>query len=111
MTEKAKQLISKYRYPLLALALGLVIMLIPVGDGTETASSKQEGEQRLENVLERCEGVGNAAALLSENGAVIVCDGADNAAVRLCVTKAVEAYTGFSSDRIQVIKTAPNMGG
>ena len=44
-------------------------------------------------------------------GAVIVCDGADDAAVRLSVIKAVEAFTGFSSDSIQVIKTAPNIGG
>ena len=50
-------------------------------------------------------------ALLSETGAVIVCDGADDAAVRLSIIKAVEAFTGFSSDSIQVIKTAPNIGG
>ena len=49
--------------------------------------------------------------LLSETGAVIVCDGADDAAVRLSIIKAVEAFTGFSSDSIQVIKTAPNIGG
>ena len=111
MTEKAKELISKYKYPILALVLGLAIMLFPAsGSGSKSVES-QGDEQRLETVLEQCEGVGNARALLSDNGAVIVCDGADDAAVRLSVIKAVEAFTGFSSDSIQVIKTAPNIGG
>lgn len=110
MTQKAKELISKYKYPMLALILGLAIMLFPSSSGAKEAES-QGDEQRLESVLEQCEGVGSARALLSENGAVVVCDGADNAAVRLCVVKAVEAFTGFSSDKIQVIKTAPNIGG
>ena len=71
--------------------------------------SSQTDEQRLAAVLQRCDGVGNVTALLSDTGAVIVCDGADDAAVRLSVIKAVEAFTGFSSDSIQVIKTAPNI--
>ena len=37
-------------------------------------------------------------------GALVVCQGADNAAVRLAVTEAVAALTGLSSDRISVIK-------
>ena len=49
--------------------------------------------------------------LLSENGAVIVCEGAENPEVRLSIIRAAEAFTGFSSDRIQVLKTALNMGG
>ena len=65
----------------------------------------------LQLCCQRCDGVGNVTALLSDTGAVIVCDGVDDAAVRLSVIKAVEAFTGFSSDSIQVIKTAPNIGG
>ena len=87
MGDRLKAQLNKFKYPLLALVLGLAA------------------------VLQRCDGVGNVTALLSETGAVIVCDGADDAAVRLSVIKAVEAFTGFSSDSIQVIKTAPNIGG
>ena len=68
-----------------------------------------------EKYMQRCiELAQNGLCNVSPNpmvGAVIVCDGADDAAVRLSVIKAVEAFTGFSSDSIQVIKTAPNIGG
>jgi len=37
-------------------------------------------------------------------GAVVVCQGAENAAVRLAVTQAVSALTGLGSDRIMVIQ-------
>lgn len=37
-------------------------------------------------------------------GAVVVCQGADKAAVRLAVTEAVASLTGLSSDRITVVK-------
>ena len=37
-------------------------------------------------------------------GAVIVCDGADDAEAKLAVVSAVEAYTGLTSDRITVMK-------
>lgn len=37
-------------------------------------------------------------------GAVVVCDGGDNAAARLAVVNAVKAYTDLSADRITVMK-------
>ena len=37
-------------------------------------------------------------------GAVIVCQGADNASVRLAVVEAVRSATGLTSDRISVLK-------
>lgn len=37
-------------------------------------------------------------------GAIIVCQGADNASVRLAVTQAVSAVTGMGTDRITVLK-------
>ena len=37
-------------------------------------------------------------------GAVIVCQGADNAAVRLAVVEAVRRATGLTTDRISVLK-------
>ncbi len=110
MTDKLKNGFNKFKYPLLALVLGIIIMLIPIG-GTKSCDTAQGDEQRLASVLRKCDGVGDVTVLLSDTGAVIVSDGADNAAVKLSVVKAVEAFTGFSSDSIQVIKTAPNIGG
>jgi len=40
-------------------------------------------------------------------GALIVCEGADNAAVRLELTQAVSALTGLSSEKISIIKGKP----
>ena len=37
-------------------------------------------------------------------GAVVVCQGAGNSAVRLAVTEAVSALTGLSSDKISIVK-------
>ena len=37
-------------------------------------------------------------------GAVIACEGADNAEVRLALTEAVCALTGLSSDRVSIVK-------
>ena len=37
-------------------------------------------------------------------GAVVVCQGADNASVRLAIVEAVRSATGLSSDRISVLK-------
>lgn len=111
MGDKLKAQLNKFKYTLLALVLGLIIMLLPIGESSSRSISSQTDEQRLATVLQRCDGVGNVTALLSDTGAVIVCDGADDAAVRLSIIKAVEAFTGFSSDSIQVIKTAPNIGG
>ena len=37
-------------------------------------------------------------------GAIVVCQGADSAAVRLAVVEAVSKVTGLSSDRISVLK-------
>ena len=59
---------------------------------------------RVEKALSAVEGVGEVGALYSDNGVVVVCEGAGSAAVRLRVTEAAAAYTGFGSDRITVLK-------
>ena len=40
-------------------------------------------------------------------GAVVLCDGADDAAVRLAVTQAVGTVCGIGSDKVTVLKMAP----
>lgn len=73
MGDRLKAQLNKFKYPLLALVLGLIIMLLPIGGSSSQSVSSQTDEQRLAAVLQRCDGVGNVTALLSETGAVIVC--------------------------------------
>ena len=98
--------LKKYKYPLIVLIVGLVLLLIPSGS---TKSSSDAGlsndEQRLAAILESSRGVGSANVLISEHGAVVVCDGAADPEVKLRVVKSVEAYTGLSCDEIQVLLT------
>lgn len=111
--------LAKNKYVLLVLLLGLVLILIPGGSGGgDAVSAAQSGSQALEatgvalhteseilaELLEQIEGVGKTSVLLSHEGAVIVCEGASSAQVRLDVTNAVSSYTGLGSDKITVMK-------
>ena len=114
LTEK----LAKNKYVLLVAALGLLLIFLPggsddnssvtaTGQGSELESSGipvDTESRRLAEFLSRIEGVGDCSVLLSANGAVVVCEGAEEARVKLCVTNAVSAYTGLSSDKISVIK-------
>ena len=105
-SKKVLDSLAKYKYPLIVLIVGLVLLLIPSGS---TKSSSDGGlnddEQRLATILESSRGVGNASVLISERGAVVVCDGAADPEVKLSVVKSVEAYTGLGCDEIQVLIT------
>lgn len=93
---------KKYRYPLIIFAVGLCL-LIPSGFGGEKDTALTENEL-LQRILCCADGVGEARVLISENGVVVVCEGAENAAVRYNIFGAVKAYTGFSTDRVTVLK-------
>ncbi len=106
---KIADVLGKYKYPLIILVVGLVLLALPSGSKSQgEAAIQKDDEQRLEMILESSMGVGQAKVLLSENGAVIVCDGAANPEVKLCVIKATEAFTGLGCDEIQVLKTKQN---
>ena len=62
------------------------------------------GNTDFAELLSSIEGVGEAKVLISESGVVVVCKGAANAAVRLNVTNAVRSYTGFSTEKITILK-------
>ena len=108
--------LTKNKYVLAVLCLGLLLLLLPrrSGGGTETAGTGDPlsasgipldtESQRIAGLLRQIRGVGEAEVLLSGSGAVVVCQGADQPAVRLDVTNAVAAYTGLGSDKISVIK-------
>ena len=100
---KAMDLLDKFKYPLLILVLGVMLMLLPTGSAK---SEEAEGNERIQQMLSSVEGVGEAQVIISDNGVVVVCRGAENAAVRLDIIRAISAYTGFGSDRITILKLA-----
>ena len=100
------EFLVKYKYPLIVLIVGLLLLTIPTGSTKSSTNGGENGdEQRLSAVLESSKGVGNAYVLISEHGAVVVCDGAADPEVKLRVVKCVEAYTGLVCDEIQVLLT------
>ena len=97
-----KELLNKlktYRFPLLILLLGVALMLLPPASARAPTEKENLGE-----ALSLTEGVGEAYVLISENGVVVVCDGADDAATRLRIITAVKVHTGFGTDHITVLK-------
>lgn len=162
MLEKFYEIIKKYRYALLVLAIGLVLMVIPAkSDQTESNESDAKQieqtepslEEKLETVLGQVTGAGQVQVVLtvakgeeivyqtnddtsntneSNNtnsdtvmvtdaqrnqnglirqvipaayqGAVIVCQGADNPSVRLAIVDAVSKLTGLGANCISVLK-------
>lgn len=112
---RLKAMAEKNKYVLPVLALGLLLIFLPSGEGEQERSGQgsklessgipmdTEGE-RMGEFLSAIEGVGVCRVLLSSEGAVVACSGAEDAAVRLCVINAVSSYTGLGSDKISVIK-------
>ena len=154
----------KYRYVLLVVLVGAVLLLLPTGggasaqpDGTAAGAAldydPSELEARLEAVLSRVEGPGEVEVVLTVRsgprqvlaedrtqeregdresgesttvllsrgsageetvaveqrspqfrGALVVCSGGDDPAVRLTLTQAVSAVTGLGADRISICK-------
>ena len=106
----------KNKYVLLVICLALFLMLLPSGksEGGDTGGQGSALESsgipmdtesaRIAAFLSNIEGVGEAQVLLSAEGAVVICSGAEESAVRLSVTNAVSAYTGLGCDKIRVIK-------
>ena len=97
-----KEVVEKlkaYRFPLLILLIGVALMLLPSASSHETAP-----ENSLSEALSLTQGVGEAYVLVSDNGVVVVCDGAQDAATRLEIIMAVRTYTGFGADQISVLK-------
>ena len=100
-----KERLAGSRYVLLVAAVGLLLLLWPSGRDTAETDGLSDGEEaRVEAILTRMEGVGQAELLLSEKGAVVVCQGADDAGVCLRVTQAVRCYTGLGADKVKIFK-------
>ena len=87
-----KTIAEKFKYPILVLCIGLLLLLLP--ESTKEGSKEMDSEELLAIVLSSTEGVGEAKVIVSDKGVVIVCRGASNAAVRLEVIKAVRGAVG-----------------
>lgn len=99
-----KKKLFESRYVLLVAAVGLALLLWSPG-GNAAGESLSEGEEaRVEAILSRMEGVGQAELLLSDCGAVVICQGAEEASVRLALTRAVRCYTGLGADKVEIFK-------
>ena len=131
--EKLRPLAHRYRAVLIVLLAGMLLLASGgwFGGGEEQAAA-QTGqpetagfdlavfEQDLNEKLAAIEGVGRVELMLSLDqtevtvksllptfrGAVVLCDGADNAQVRLAVTQAVGTVCGIGSDKVTVLKMA-----
>ena len=154
---------KKYRFVILIILVGVILMLLPTGKKTQTekktAPATEEDfslevvEEKMTDTLSHIQGVGKIRVMLTlksgsqlhlaedisqsdkENdtrydsetvtinrgsgnqevivtnqiyptyqGAVIVCQGAEQSSVRLAITEAVSALTGLSTDKISIVK-------
>lgn len=106
MDELKKRLeqLQKFKYPLLVLLAGVLLMLLPLS--SEKPKAEKEPGTQLEEILSSARGAGETRVLLSESGVIVVCRGADDAEVRLDMIRAIRSYTGFGSDKITILKLA-----
>lgn len=151
------QLLKKYKYALIVVCIGLLLMWIPGREAastrpvqpTQTLTVENDLAGNLEQILSKIQGAGEVKVLLSESrgerivyqtdtsgtgdnlrvdtviltdsqreqsgltqtvlppeylGAIIVCQGADRADVRLAIVEAVSDLTGLGADKISVLK-------
>lgn len=148
--------IKKYRYVLLVVLAGILLMALPETGKEAPAepeqtveASRPELQEALADILSQIAGAGKVKVLLTEaageqtvyqtdedhsasdirrqtvlvtdagreetglvrqinpptyQGAIILCQGADSAAVRLSIVEAVSNATGLSTDKISVLK-------
>lgn len=155
--------LARFRLPLLILAAGLLLMLLPTGkrsaqparteSQTAQALELTPSREEMETILSQIEGAGRVELMLTlrtsgasvyqtdtrtvtsgsgtteecetvfgqtsgsgkepvvqttlapqYQGALVVCDGADRASVRLAVVQAVASLTGLGSNQIAVVK-------
>ena len=159
------KLLDQYKYVLIVIAAGILLLLWPTGDGKRQAADgilpePQEDfdlealEEKLSRTLSQVEGAGQVTVTLTVKsgmervlasdrttsvtdrgssveeetvltgsggsqevvllsrryptfqGALVVCQGGDDPAIRLLMTQAVSALTGLGADRVTVCKGA-----
>lgn len=82
---------------------------LTLAENVQTEKSGQDSRTQRETVTVN-QGSSNQEVVITNRyypvyqGAVVVCQGADNSAVQLAVTETVQALTGLGADRICVVK-------
>ena len=157
LKEKVQHWFGKYKYVVLVLLVGIVLMLLPSRQErttqtnivTEPTEQKQDVQKELTQILAQIDGVGTVQVMLTVAsgeetvyqtdtettdhacsidtvvvtdanraqqglvqmkkppkylGAIVVCKGGGNAAVKLAVVEAVSRVTGLGADQISVLK-------
>ena len=158
---KIKLWIIRFRYPILVIVIGLILLSIPSKSKESTTQTLSHSQvqtvpdiaEQLTQILQQIQGVGKVRVMLTVSkgekteyqqnedlmnsesdtsirketviirdtndgemaliiqvippeylGAIVVCEGADNASVKLAVVEAVSKVTGLRSDHISVLK-------
>ena len=161
LQKKISAIFDRYKYVLVVVGIGLVLMIWPAKDAETSAPKTQTQIQQAQQqsftdelcaILGQIRGVGRVKVMITEQqgaathyqtdesgttesdrssldsktvlvssggvqtalitsvsppvylGAIIVCQGGDDPAVRLAVSKAVSTVTGIRTDRISVLK-------
>ncbi len=73
--KKILQKLERYKYPLLVLLVGVLLMLLPGGIRSPTGA--QQCDEDFAALISRIDGVGESRLALSESGVVVVCEGAE----------------------------------
>lgn len=98
--KKLMQTLDRYKIPLLVLALGVLLMLIPF----DASSEDSDSDRKFEKLLSETRGVGKVSVIISDTGVVVVCEGADSARVRLDIVNSIESYTGFGPEKVTILQ-------
>lgn len=105
--EKLSNILSKIQ------GAGKVEVILSFASGEETQyyeNAQTDGDSNRADAVIITDSDKNQSALVSRIdppeylGAVVVCQGADSAAIRLAIVDAVSKYTGLGADRISVLK-------
>ena len=157
LRDKAQEAFHKYRYVLLVVLAGILLMALPESEKNKevpmTPPAEEENitdlQSSLSTLLGKLQGAGRVQVLLTEaageqvlyerdeerngdqsrkktvlvtgsdrkegglvrqvippkyQGAVVLCQGADSASIRLAIVEAVSSATGLTSDKITVLK-------
>ena len=91
--------------------VGKLQLMLTLQSGTRlTEDTQSDSGRTTRETLTLNRGSGSQEVVVTNRyypvyqGAVVVCQGADSSAVRLAITETVQALTGLTSDRIQVVK-------
>ena len=91
---------------ILILLAGILLVVIAMPTGKIPGS--EDEETKLETILGEMEGVGKVKVMTTEEGVVVIADGADNWTVVQNITDVVQALFNVDSHKIKVMKGNQN---